>query len=123
MTHVAGSQMHTLPVKLLLVICAAAPSCVVLKSVYRQFDPLSRQPTYSSLDYALTEKEIALGLTSENEWRGLMNAILSFFVCSFLLYSNIADYISTARMSVHQNIGYNKKGFYVCFTFCIAKKC
>lgn len=98
MTHVAGSQMHTLPVKLLLVICAAAPSCVVLKSVYRQFDPLSRQPAYSSLDYALTEKEIALGFTSENEWRGLMTAILSFHSFLSIQFCYIAIMLITSAL-------------------------
>lgn len=44
MTHVAASQVHTLPVKLPWVICAAAPSCVVQSSVCVPVHPLWRQP-------------------------------------------------------------------------------
>lgn len=90
MTHVAASQMHTLLVKLLLVIFAAAPSCVVLKSVLHQFDSLrtgDNLPAPIWIMHWHAEKSIeSLDLTSENEWRGLMNAILSISVLIFAIW-------------------------------------
>lgn len=105
MTHVAASQMHTLLVKLLLVISAAAPSCMGVKSVYAQVRP-TLETTYllTSGLCTDTEKSIeSLDLTSENEWCGLMNAILSFSVLIFAI-GKIANHISCTRMSVKHNI-------------------
>lgn len=74
MTRVAASQRHTLPVKLLLVICAAASSCVVLKSVYAPAGP-TLETTYLLTFASSTDSErsaVSLDLGSETEWKGVM---------------------------------------------------